>query len=312
MKTLARQLLGPVWPMLVKARSSDTVRAGKALLGYPAYAGRRRAAGDRLAIDLAGEMGLGATLSQALLCHAFAETQGLAPAIVSSNPLYADAPGEDFLASYFDRPPAPARAAMLYGPSLDWAFRRVLPRSVELGEAARLFARHFPLREDIARAVEEVMDGRAAFQASIHYRGTDKALESGHIHHDTIFAETDRLMAGLGPQPDIFLATDDQAFEQALRRRYDRARFTTFNLGTTKPGEPRHFSALPARDKAREALLNILLIARAPLCVRTSSYLSAVSRIVNPAMRTRTVNLTLKGSRLFPECEVLAAEQGRS
>jgi len=75
------------------------------------------------------------------------------------------------------------------------------------------------------------------------------------------------------------------------------------------PGTPRHFSALSPADKALEALVNIHALARAPVCIRTSSYLSAISALVAPAMRTVTVNRTIGRAAPFPEAELLACEQ---
>jgi hypothetical protein len=60
--------------------------------------------------------------------------------------------------------------------------------------------------------------------------------------------------------------------------------------------------------KAQEALTNMFLIARAPVCFRTSSFLSSFSKIINDSLRTVTVNKTVFEESPFPEKQVLQAE----
>jgi hypothetical protein len=43
--------------------------------------------------------------------------------------------------------------------------------------------------------------------------------------------------------------------------------------------------------------------------VRTSSYLSAISALINPQLRTETISKTLAKRSPFPEHEILQAEQ---
>jgi len=110
----------------------------------------------------------------------------------------------------------------------------------------------------------------------------------------------------------VFLATDDATFAAALRAAMPGLDYTSYDLGEVESGLARHFSNLSPTDKALEALVNIFLIARAPVCVRTSSYMSAVSALANPGMRTVTINQTIGQSPPFPEHEVLERERGQA
>ena len=107
------------------------------------------------------------------------------------------------------------------------------------------------------------------------------------------------------------MASVEPGFVAQLARRYPKADILTYDLGEVPSGIARHISSLPPGDKAREALVNILLLGRAPLCVRTSSAFSAIARIAAPQMRTITVNVGGR-SRAFPEAQVLAEEAARS
>jgi hypothetical protein len=72
---------------------------------------------------------------------------------------------------------------------------------------------------------------------------------------------------------------------------------------------PRHFSSMAARNRAVESLVNIFLLARSPVIVRSSSYMSAISVLANPSMKTITLDKNLTGRQIFPEYEIIAAEQ---
>lgn len=305
-----RTILGPAYPHVVRVRTSPLVRDLAATLGLPGYRSRRRADPSVLAVDIDSRMGMGATIAKALLFHALAEDEGTNPFITSSNPLYADLPGRDFLDTYFQRP-APSRAPTpLNGRSYGWALRKVAPQHISLHRAQRLFHQYFQPTELSRQTVDTALAGRPAFDLSIHYRGTDKFLESGPVEVRTMLEAIDRAVSDLPMEANVFLATDDPDFALVVRERYPECRFTSFDLGAVERGVPRHFSAMLPAEKALEAVANVLLLASAPLCIRTSSYLSALSKIANPALSTRTINTTLSGSTGFPEAEVLRAEIG--
>jgi len=308
MKRSMKALLGPVYPFYIRVRTSGTARDLTATTGLPAYLWHRRQAPGSLAIDIDARMGLGGVLTQALLFHALAEEWGVEPLIVSSNPLYAGQKGRDFLGRYFDRQIPPRGAPKpIHGNSYLWALRKVAPATLSLTRASELFARHFQPTALVRDQIAKVKAGRDRFDLSVHYRGTDKFLETAHVSMDRMFAAVDRALTE-NSRSEIFLATDDAAFDAAFRARYARHAITTYNLDTAPPGVPRHFSDMAPEIKALEAVVNIFLLADAPLCIRTSSYLSALSRIASPELRTETVNEASRASLLFPESEVLAAE----
>jgi hypothetical protein len=112
------------------------------------------------------------------------------------------------------------------------------------------------------------------------------------------------------PVREVFLATDDPTFAVHLTEQFPTQRFTSFFTDdVARPfGQPRHFSSMSGHDKAIEALVNILAIARSPLCIRTCSHLSAWSAILNPEMRTISLNRLHAGIPSFPEREIAQKE----
>lgn len=286
-------------PLLIAARrikTSTAISLAKARLGRVAMMLERR---EGLSADLSGRIGMGALICYALRLHDLAEQRGQTAHIVSTSPLYSA--GGDVFGQFFDRA-EPSPGWRPHGVlATEWLLHRAAPGSLALARAQDLMARYFrpkaALRAEIA----------GPFDLSIHFRGTDKFMETGRI-------DVQRMLDALAPHlPDqgagrsVFLATDDAAFAVAVRATYALASFRSYDLGEVAPGVARHFSDLSARDKAMEALVNIYSIASAPLCVRTSSYLSAISRLANPDMATITINHG-PGELGFPEQQIRAAE----
>lgn len=307
MTSLARQVLGPAYPMVIRTATSEPMRRINAFLGFPQYLMRRQIMKSKLAVDIQTRMGMGAVLSKALLFHELAHLQGMTPEICSSNSLYSEDYQADFLEGYFYRPTAKFSGKPLAGRSYLWALRNIAPQELSIHRASELFRTYFSPRENVTDAVASVMNGRNNFDLSIHFRSTDKSLESGAP--DTQ-AALDRVSQYLdtGETKGVFLATDDLAFQNAITSRFQQHRFITFNLVDLPADTPRHFSKMTPTEKATEALVNIFLLSKSPIIVRSSSYMSAISVIINPNMKTDTLNKTLTNRSIFPESQILSRE----
>lgn len=282
--------------------AARTVRQSLVLQNARIFAGRqlhRLSDGGTLDVDLAARIGMGALLAYALRLHAHAELTGRRATIVSTSRLYGT--GGDVFGEYFHRP-VPAKGWKPDNALVnEWLLLRAAPWTMSLDSAHRLFREHFRPKPVLEQHIGE------PFDLSIHFRGTDKVAESGFVARDAMLAAIDGFAPARGKGKSIFLATDEPAFELMVRERFPLARFATFNLGEVADGQARHFSKLSPGDKALEALVNVFQIANARVCVRTSSYLSAMSRIVNPDLRTHTINVN-RFSQIFPEDQILIAE----
>lgn len=308
MKQSTRKALGPLYPILLRAKTAPAVTSLRSMGGaLPWHLARRRGSG--LVVNLNRPVGLGAVLCHALLLHAYFEDEGIDGEIRASSPLYSEA-GEDFLSRFFQRPAPVPSARALGNWSTGYLIAHVRPAHMPLGRACDLFARHFRPTDELNAAISAATDV-SLFDLSIHYRGTDKYLESGHVGYEGVFAAMAAELAGR-ETANVFLATDDAAFAAELKTRFPGLHYTSYDLGEVEPGLPRHFSDLSPTDKALEALVNIFLLARARVCIRTSSYMSAASTFVNPSLRTVTINQTIRGFTPFPEAEILAREAARS
>jgi hypothetical protein len=305
MKQSTRKALGPLYPLLMRAKGSPLAVGTKSLVGALPYY-RAVAQTPAPVVDLNTPVGMGALLCHALLLHAHFGHQGQDGHVRATSPLYS-AGSEDVLGRFFQRPAQPGGLPVLGRWATEFLLAHVRPDRVPLAEAQRLFARHFRPSAELDAAIAKATDC-PAFDLSIHFRGTDKFLESGRVTFAPMFDAIRHELAGR-TTAQVFLATDDAAFAAALKVEMPGLDCTSYDLGEVESGLARHFSDLSPTDKALEALVNIFLIARAPVCVRTSSYMSAVSALVNPAMRTVTINRTIALTPPFPELEVLAHER---
>jgi hypothetical protein len=285
----------------IKLKGSEVVRTSKALVGYLPYR-MAVSSGNGVVYDINDRMGMGAILATAVRIHAWSEDTGIPASIISTSPLYAAGPS--FLENYFDRPPLLTSAASMGRVAQDWICRKAMPQHISLVRASQIFSKYFKPKSVLTSVVDEMIASKA-FDLSIHFRGTDKVLESGKVEYESILRKAQPY---LETGKKVFLATDDAEFSRIIRHEYPNIEFVSYDLGETQKNVPRHFSNLAESDKAMEALVNMFAIAKSPLCVRTSSYMSSFSKIINPSLQTITINKTESSVPRFPEYEIIQAE----
>jgi len=311
-----QQLFGPLYRPLVRARHSRLIRMASGLVQFPAQYARFRSNRPYLAADIRGPVGMGAALAQALLLLRCAEARGLIPMITSTNPLYSVGAGQDCFAPYFG---TAGEAGYKGLKPLRFTGHHSVPflrmdQGLPIEEASRLFWTYLPPTSEVSAIVESILEPLAGgrFDLGIHYRGTDKMLEAEPVSFKAFEAALGDHVAAGGRLDTAFLATDDPSFEASLRRRHPRTNFLTYTLGQpSNPKEARHFSDMPAHDKALEAAVNMMLLGAAPACIRSSSYMSAISKIAYPSLRTTTLNRTFGQQDQFPERQILEEELAR-
>ena len=312
-----RKLLGPLFTPLSRAKHSRVSRIITAVAQAPKNIFLFRMTRPFFFVDVWGRRGFGAVIVNGLLCCDYAEKNNLAPVIISSNRLYSSEPFGDCLAEYFysstvfqDRKNRAIRLKTLYT-----FFFLKFPERISIDSANRLFHTYFKPKQNLIDEIESVLIKieKRKFDLSIHYRGTDKALEAPLVDFQKFTEAIRSIESESGILNSIFLATDDPGFDAYIRSEFSGSKFFTYNRGEpVDSSRGRHFSDLSPADKSLEALVNIFLISASPTCIRSASYLSAVSKIVNPQLVTLTMNRTHWGSIAFPECEIVAEERERS
>ncbi len=305
---MAKHILGDNWEIMRALRHSDTARLLSSAPHYPVTLLKQFANRPFFPFDIVGHMGMGAVLTTLVKLLKFAETHSLAPVCRATNQLYCDV-GEDIFSEYLafnaDFPISRSEQEKLRFHEL--AHEKTfsifgVPSEMSLEEANRIFFKYFNFADCVTNVVDEFMCkiGLSEFDVGIHYRGTDKRSEAPVIGFCDTLAVVEKVLPSK-KMPTIFLATDNAAFAAIVRERFVCCNVVSFEYGLNlDPTIPRHFSNMSPREKALDALVNIILLSNAKVCVRTSSHFSAWSRILNRNMKQITLNRPYK-EHLFPE-----------
>jgi hypothetical protein len=259
--------------------------------------------------DFQLRVGMGAMLTHITQLLKYADEHSLIPVCRISNPLYSD--GSDIFPNYFvlKRPLQNhselrfhdiARDYTLFSPSSE----------LQLDEMNGLFCKYIDFSERVHLAVEEFSSKYFTndLKIGIHYRGTDKIHEAPLVNHQIVFDALERYVKGTN-RTSVFLATDSAHFAVAIRKRFPNINFISFYCGEENDLElPRHFSPLLTPDeKSMEAIMNIILLSKCEICVRTASQLSVWSRVLNKDLKMVTVNQPYKNlieSQVQMSCNV--------
>lgn len=297
---------------LSAARHSVPVRRVKEALKGPLQ--RRRLASQRgtFAVDLHGRRGLGGALALAIPLIAHGERTGVVARVRCFNDLYARGTHTDIFGLYFQPVQSSVEPVGRPASFTNEESLRFLPlrRTVPLWDAHEILLRHFQPVAWIQDTIDDLIRRYPAIDLAVHFRGTDKIREAKTADFAAMSEAVFEALAGR-TRATVFLATDEPAFRDFLEGRFPDVEFAGFDAeADVREGEPRHFSSMAPAAKAQEAIVNMALLARAPLLVRTSSYLSAMSKLIRPELETRTINAMRGGHLPFPEDIIALEERG--
>ncbi len=152
--------------------------------------------------------------------------------------------------------------------------------------AAALLDRHVHvkayLNEGVDRFLRETFNNARVI--GIHYRGTDKTEDAASVSYDTMSAAIrEALQAEGSDRCQIFLATDDQAFLDHVRRQFP-GKVHSREMLRSVDGRPIHKTGGAGFTKGLDAVMDCLLLARCQRLIRTASNLSLFSTLFNPAL----------------------------
>lgn len=266
-------------------------------------------------------------LSMALVDYC--DERGIAPRVAITNPNYVDETSPDAFAAYFDNPALPrglrglAAGALGRRARLDtlaqkvvfpedrafgaWGLERIaglsFDRTVEL--ARRYVRPNAAVLADVDGVVQSQFEGPAL---GLHFRGTDKSNEAPRVPLEFVVRTVRNVMEDRPHLRTVFLATDESAFADELRRALPGVaiveRDDAFRSADGKPVHKKNTTSGHARGM--DAVANCLLLSRCEIVVRTCSLLSAWAPIFNPAMDVVCLNVPHPQGRYFPE-QIVAA-----
>jgi len=305
-----------LWGSLLRFRTSALPRAVVSARNQVRGRAKVRAHCPYFPVEISGAMGMGAVLSTAIMVLHDAERRGLRPYFRFTTPNYAVAPGRDWLPTYFSQLvalPADLEPVQFHRVSspYDITFRR-LDRGLTLHLAAELFSRHLQFESSLveeARTFREREFGEDDV-IGVHYRGTDKHYEAPRVAWERV-VRTVRAELAIRPRP-VFLATDEPEFLDYFREALPGVDISDLACSEIySGGRPAHFSPGNNDQKAREALLTMLVLAGCGTCIRTSSHLSAWAKILNPDQVVIMLSRPERRAFAFPDKEIWAIASDR-
>lgn len=160
-------------------------------------------------------------------------------------------------------------------------------------EAHNLFFSRFRFKEFIlsdAQMQFKTLTGGKKNILGIHYRGTDKTsgdrwAEGNPIDATDFLRHAKAILATKSEIEGVYVTTDEQKFLDFARREItshpvygeDLKRHASHGLGLhTMPGDP--------AEKAKEAIMVMLMLSQCRYLLKTTSLLSAWSKVINPSL----------------------------
>lgn len=261
--------------------------------------------------------GLFSVLQMVVFILMYCEEKGLTPQISARGRIYGDAEGKtDWFSELFETVQTqPANVWSRKGWSrkintskiedlVDLGFRKKYERLLEIDSASRLFLSHYRPAASIATEVRSISQtlGLGTSTLGVHFRGTDKKGEAVTVSRDQF---CDLVACVLKENPhltSILVSSDELAFIEYFSARSFGVPVKLVPARYLASGtRPVHFSGYPGLEIAREALISCLLLANCGFLIKTPSYLSAWSKIFNPALPVRLSSPPLRDAYWFPD-----------
>lgn len=271
------------------------------------------------AVDIKARVGFFAQLNWCLYVFAHCERYKLKPAIMLSSPFYARHEGDNWLDYYFDLLVlsdedrgllANGRVKVSHISSIgQLGIPKTYGRQMTLENANRLFFKNLRVKDDIESYVRSFVNTHFGQRSvvGLHYRGTDKGAEAQAVSFNHVRRA---LVNYLDANPQInavFVASDEEGFIKKIRKEFKRVEVIFHDdLHRSTDGVAIH--TRPDGDpcaKGREALVNCLLLSKCDTLIRTSSFLSGWSSVLNPALPVIMLNRPFDEKLWFPDAVII-------
>lgn len=258
-----------------------------------------------LGVDIRSTVGLGAKLEWCLEIMAYCDDHGLLPRFRFSYP-DARVPVDHFgsLFSIRDAQKQPTRFVTI-GSIIELDLGEDYDRVLTIARANQLIRKYLVVNEDVVGEVDDFCRRQFGERRvlGVHYRGTDKVLESPFVPYDRVRRNIVRYLE-LYPGTDaVFVATDDARFldylQDASPGRTLLCRDDSFR---SRDGSSVHESSQTNKHEInRDAIVNCLILSRCEALLKTASILSGWSKLFNPRLPVVMLNRPPDEHLWFPE-----------
>lgn len=314
-KTALRNAAPSLYTFALRLRRSDFIGYLESIPRFRALQAAQATNGGYFAVNLKGKVGFAGTLSQVIAILLYCNKKNLRPVIRITNPLYTNETDgkHNWFSDFFDyvdevSPDVLARLTFSDIEGQTDYTRDRLDDDISIEQAHELYASYFKIKP--AAIADAIAFAECEFTTpvvGIHYRGTDKRYESPLIQFDRMDQFFQRALEKISPggateKLKIFVATDDQKYLDHLRSGPFRNQILYFECKEMgAEGNPIHFSAGDNHQKGVEALSTMYLLSKCAWCVKTTSQLSAWSKILNPKLKIYIPERSIKQFYHFPD-----------
>lgn len=279
------------------------------------------------AVDLHNDkLGFFANLNFCLHLFYFCEAAGLKPYVMLTSDNYRDPRhGDSWLDYFFDRVSATPEDAHRVATGVVGKCRVRSPREMglpaeitrrfyaelTLERAQALLGRHLRVKPDIVGETEAFAAAHFAGRQvlAVHFRGTDKQAEAPRVVWAACSAKVSAVLAARPELDTLFVASDEHGFTAFMREAFPALRVVEReDRYRSADGRPVHIggAAEGNYDKGRDALVNVLLMSRCAVLVKSASLLSGWACVFNPQLPALMLNLPHRLEDLwFPETEIV-------
>lgn len=148
-----------------------------------------------------------------------------------------------------------------------------------------LIKKYIHVKPHIQKIVDDFIDTNfsADYVIGVHYRGTDKVAEAPQAPYEIMTAHINRILSECPTgSPQIFVATDEQAFLEYIKKQYPGKIICNEHAIRSNSAVPVHLGCCENYKKGEDALVDCLLLSRCNSLIKTSSNLSLCSSYFNP------------------------------
>jgi hypothetical protein len=305
-------------PTRILVNASRQVRAvsirftRKCKTPYLVWRFRRQASSGHLAIDFRNGIGFGARLIDCLKVLNYCDARGIEVSFRFSMP---DKPGIDFFSPFFSISTVDNQTKC----------PRFLPTStirnvpylevdtLELG--SKLSRQRLCIQPSLESEVNQFWDDHALGSdvLGVHYRGTDKSTEASAVTYDEMFESVNETLKDRPSTTAVFVTSDEADFVALASQRINHnVVVSRDDFRRAKDSRERFRDTDQVIALQRDAVVNMLLLARCGALVKMASFLSAFSVLLNPEMSVNIVNRTHGDKSWFPENQMIERQRDHS
>jgi hypothetical protein len=294
--------------------SARSLRSGARSLIVPRLIRKRQKDGI-LAIDICNIHGLGSKLEWSLEIMAYCEEKNLAPRIRFSYP-----DSTDYFSDYFfikgsdednrgnsSRDNRKIRFTKITT-TTELGFGKDYGKTLTIDWANRLIGRYLGIKEFITREVDDFCSNR--FQdkkvLGVHYRSTDKVGEAPAVPYEMVQRNIEHYIDKYPDTGAVFISTDNDHFREYIGKTFTKRPliFREDYFRSDNAASVHHNKKLDKFEVNKDALINCLLMSRCHALLKTSSFLSDLSKLFNPRMPVVLLNQPYEHALWFPANQI--------